>query len=334
MNILKKVIVCIVISIVIQSSVLFYLDKILFKESTQFVIETVDTPIETKVSNIYIPSDSENIKASFNGNFITYFQNGKLKIVNTTTGETKEILNGTNILSVEWVPKNNTLFLVENKHGEINTKTYNATNEVEQDICKLANYNENDNIQSFISLSTEYVSITNRNNTTIYRVDIEKERKKISDFKFMLGTASVSPNKDLFYFEDFYNKEFYQYSNGSSKKINLQNTNQLTILKAIGNTLYIGEYSDDNKISKIIYGESISDMNNWKTQVLNEKVDKKDIYISSDNQIYINNNLQGMVTNITTGENIQYDDKFLFINDKVLCTIKNNYVYFINLNDS
>lgn len=331
MKIFKRIILCIVISFIIQCTILFYFDKILFKQSSKFTVENIDVKTENNEHNIYIPDNVQDIKGSFNGDFIIYFENEKLKIVNTLTCETKEILGNSKILNIEWVPKSNTLFLVENNQGKVNIKTYNAINETEQDVCELCDYQENIIVQSFISLSTEYISITNNKMTTIYRIDIEKEIKKISNSKLIMGSANVSQNKDIFYFENLYEKDFYQYSNGQSKRLNLPNTNQLVILKAIGNTLYIGECLKDNKVSKILHGNPEIDFKEWNFQTLTKGTDKKDIYISNNNQIYINSNLNGTISNITTGENINYEGKFLFMNDKLICTLNNNYLNFISL---
>ena len=333
MKILKRIIICIIISLIIQCTILFYFDKILFKESNEFTVENIATVIDDEAPSICIPNDAQDIKGSFNGDFITYFENEELKIVNTLTGEVKEILNDIKILNIEWVPKSNTLFLVENNQGKINVKTYNAENETEQDVCELCDYKEDIKVQSFISLSTEYLSITNKERTTVYRIDIEKEVKKVSKSKLLMGSASVSQNKDIFYFEDLDKNEFYQYSNGEIKQLNLDDMEKLVIVKAIGNTLYIGKCSDSGKVSQILYESPEVNFKEWKSQMLPEEADKNDIYISSNNQIYINNNAKGNVINITTGENIKYDGKFLFMNDKVICNLNNNYLNFISLDN-
>lgn len=332
MNILKKAIICIICSLIIQCSILFYCDRILFKESTDFTIENVEPIVENDTNKISIPTNAENIKSSFSGNYITYFQNDQLNIINTATGETKEILVDAKLLSIEWVPKNNTLFFVENKDGRLKVKTYYANNGNKQEVCDLCSYKENMDIQSFISLSTEYISIATNKNTVVYRIDIEKSKKEIYNSKFAISNVSVSQNKDLFYYQSLHNKTFYKYTNGKSKQINIENSNQLTILKAIGNTLYMAYCSENSKISKITYGESEIPISDWKSTTLTDEIDKKDIYISSSNQIYINNNLKGIVTNVTTGDTIQYDGKFILMNDKIICTSKDNCINFTNLN--
>lgn len=324
MKTLFRIVICVILSFILQFAVLFYLDKILLKESTQFTIENIEVPEQNISTNVDIPANAKEIQVSYNGRYITYCIDNKVILVDINASECKEILDNTEILSAKWIPNNNTIFVVERNSDKVNVKTYNATNGVEHEICELCDYENNINVDTYISVSSEYIVI---NNTTIYRVNIEKEIQELDKPIETLGSACVFENKDVFLYGDSENKNFYRYTNRSSKKIDFHNKGNLVILKAVGDMIYIGEYSDNNKISKIIYGEDESDTSTWITKTLEKTQNIEDIYISSNNEIFINDDFESTVNNITTGETIPYKGTFISINDKVLCSLYNGKLY-------
>ena len=50
----------------------------------------------------------------------------------------------------------------------------------------------------------------------------------------------------------------------------------------------------------------------------------KDIYISENNEVLINDSILHEVNNIITGEKIEYQGEFVLINERVLCSLDNN----------
>ena len=105
----SKIIICIILSIIIQCGVLYYLDKILFKPSKEVQVVNIEVPTQTFDTDVEIPSDAEKIQVSYKGKYITYLKDNKVMLVNTKNSEVKEILEGIEILDIEWVPENNTL---------------------------------------------------------------------------------------------------------------------------------------------------------------------------------------------------------------------------------
>ncbi|MDS0527899.1 hypothetical protein NNC19_19585 [Clostridium sp. SHJSY1] len=333
----KKIIFCIILSYLIQVLVLLYFDKVLFKESTKFTISSVNDTVQNVDVNVKLPTDAEKIQLSYNGRYIIYFKDNKLMLVNTKTSETKQILNNTKILNIKWVPNNNTLFIVENLSNKVNTKTYNAINGVEQDVCDLCAYKKGMVADSFLSTSAEYISVANGDNTTIYRVDIDKEMKKLDRTVAKLGSAKVFWLNDVFFYEDAANKKFYRFTNGSSKSIPFKNPDKLTILKAAGNSIYMGECAEKNdstKISKILYEEDKSNAASWKTVNLEKTTNIDDIYINENNEIFINDSSEKKVKNLTTGKSISYKGKFVSMNDRLIFSLDNDKVCLNNIKDT
>lgn len=332
-----KIIICAILSVIIQCAVLLYLDKVLLKESTEFTVENVDVAVKSVDANVAIPTNAQKVKVSYSGRYITYFDNNKLMLINTKTAQVTQILENTEILTTEWVPNNNIILVVEKASNKVNVKTYNANNGVEQPVREICPYEKNIKATAVISLSTEYISITNGDNTTIYRVDINEEMKELDDSISTLGNIKVFREKDVLFYEDSLKKIFYRYTNGKSTKLNFQNPNNLVILKAASNKIYMGEYSDNNesknKIAKVIYGEDQTDPSTWKTETLEKPMDIKDIYINENNEIFINDSAEGKVKNITAKQNISYEGRFISVNDRVVCSSDNGKVYLKSVKD-
>lgn len=325
-----KIIICILFSYLVQCSILFYLDNVLFKESTKLTISSVDNTTKNVDVNAEIPANAEKIQVSFNGRYIIYFEDNKLMLVNTKTSETKEILSDTKILNIKWVPNNNTLFIVENLSNNVNVKTYNANNGEEQDVCKVCHYKKDIVVDSLISSAAEYICVTNGNDTKIYRINIDKEMKELDINVGSLGGKQVFWLKDVFFYEDLESKKFYRFTNESSEKLSFKNVDNLCILKAAGNMLYMGEYAESNesnkKISKIIYGEDNTDTSTWKTINLEKPEEISDIYVNENNEIFVNNSSEGLVKNITNNKNISYKGKFISINERLVFSLDNDKV--------
>ncbi|MBD7910607.1 MULTISPECIES: hypothetical protein [Clostridium] len=327
-----KLFICAMLSIIIQCGVLLYLDKVLLKESSEFTSEKVDITVKSVDTDVSIPTNAEKIQVSFNGRYITYFIDNKLMIINTKTAEVKQILANTEILDTEWVPNNNIMLVVENLSGKLNVKTYNASNGVEQPVKEISNYQKSMQVNAFISSSTEYISVNRGKSTDIYRIDINNDMKVLDEDVSVLGSAKVFWDEDVFIYGDALNKNFYRYTNGKNTKLNLGNTSNLVLLAATNSKMYMGELSGE-KIVKIIYGDDQTNISTWKTEILEKPKDIKDIYIDDKSEILVNDNLQGKVKNITTGDTITYEGKFISVNDKVVCSSDNGKIYLKSTKD-
>lgn len=331
---LKVFIICLIVSFILQGGLLYYFDKVLFKESEEITIENVEVPVKEDVIQIHIPSNAKDIQSSYSGRYISYFLDGRLMLVNTKTLETKEILEDTNILNIKWVPNNNTLFVVENASNKVRVKTYNAKNGVEQEVCELCPYKAKMKVESCISTSAEYVSISNDNRTVMYRINIDKEMRQVDKVINGLGSADAFWSKDVLIYQDAEKESIYRYSNGKSEKLKLNNLSNLIILRAVNNKVYLGQYTMEQgskKITKIIFGEDESNTSTWETKVLEKPVDIKDIYISEKNEILINNSNLNEINNIMTGETLPYEGEFVAINERVLLSLDSNNM--LNLKD-
>mgnify|MGYP001346120688 CR=1 FL=1 len=92
-KVMKHLSIWIVISLVIQIGGLYYINEHYLKTENSFVINKVVTKAPKKQEiSINIPDDATNINASFDGRFVSYCEKGTLKTVDTSNGQLKEVL--------------------------------------------------------------------------------------------------------------------------------------------------------------------------------------------------------------------------------------------------
>ena len=318
----QKIALCIAFSLAAQCGVLCYADKILLRESDNFNIETIEVPIKTFDTNIEVPSEAKDIKVSYGGKYIIYLLNNKIVLINTKRSESREILSNTQILDCKWVPKNNTLYIVEKKDNSIKVKTYNADSDIEQDINVVCEYKEGMSAQAYISHSQQYIAVDDHQTTNIYRIDIEKQVSKLNDIVNKLSSADVFWDDDIFIYQSSEDKALYKYTCGNNFEISSSSSSKQIILKAVDKSVFLGELHDDNKISKILYSDDVENTSSWKVVDLDSPRDIKDIYITEKSEVIINDSIENRVTNISNGKSMPYKGEFIAINDRVLCSIE------------
>lgn len=334
----KRILAWAMLSIILQISGLVLLDKVVFAHSSDFKIEKVEAKKKPAEINVQIPSNAKEVRSSFDGKFITYVENDKLQIVNTQTSDKKELITEGNgqIMNYEWLPDRNRIIVAENiknNNGSsvIKLITYDAKTGTEsevKEICPYQNDMEVDSITASVLTGVYYVSVSRGGyNSTIYRIDINHTLTKLNNKVPALGNMKVLPHKDILVYEDKINKSFYKYQSGVAKKLNFTNSQNLSLITIDNNDIvYMGEL-EGSKIKRIIYGKIDEDISTWKTQELEKAKDVKDISINNKSEILINDNLEGKVTNLSTGDTITYDGKLIEITSKVISSESNGKLF-------
>jgi hypothetical protein len=94
----------------------------------------------------------------------------------------------------------------------------------------------------------------------------------------------------------------------------------------------MGELSGD-KVVKIIYGEDGKRISKLETKNFDKPKDINDIYINENGEILVNDVDSRKIHNITTGNVITYEGKFISVNDKVICSSENERVFLKSITD-
>lgn len=340
----KRIFAWAALSLILQISVVLVLDRIVFAHSSEFKMKKVEEKVKTEEVNVQIPANVEDIRNSFDGKYITYVEGEKLQIVNTQSTEKKELVTEGNgeILNYKWLPDRNRIIVAEKIKNDKGTNvikliTYDAKNGTENEVKEICTYQEGmevDSITASVLTGVYYVSVSRGGyNSTIYRIDINHTLTRLNNKVTSLGRMEVVPRKDILVYEDKLNKNFYTYQGGVSKKLNFTNSQNLSLITIDSDDIvYMGEL-EGNKIKKIIYGKLDVNLSEWKVETLEKAKDVKDIHVNNKSQIMINDNLEGKVTNLATGETISYNGKLIGITDRVITSEVNGKLYIKKISD-
>lgn len=329
MKLYKKIIAWAILSIILQIGGLFVLDNFVFKHSSKFKSNKIDIEKQnTKDINVIIPNGAENVNISYNGKYLTYYENDTLYIEESKTGTKTEVKTEDNgeILYYKWLSDRDRLIIAEKvvKDGEtvIQLITYSPKDSSISYVTSICDYEDDMNVMKITEstfTNVYYVDIYKGGlKSTVYRIDINYDKSKVSLQASVLGNMQVIPHVDRLVYEDEINNKFYVTS--PNKQLTFNSNKNLTLLGIDRNdVIYIGELNGE-KISSIIYGKVDEDTSSWKTVNLEAVVNRKDIYFNNESEILINDNLKGAVKNLTTGLEVEYEGKLVQIKEDFIAT--------------
>jgi len=326
---MKKLIVWAVLSLLLQISSLYILNNFVFINSVEFTSKKIEIKKDnTKDINATIPSDAIAIDLSYGGKYLTYSKEKKLYIEDTKTGKESEVKIGNNeiIMSYKWLEGRNLLAIVEKvkKGGEekVQLITYNAANDSKtfvKEICKFQKNMEVEKISTSVLTNVYYINVNKGSSRNIvYRIDRNEDIKPVDIKAGVLGNMEVIPHEDRLIYEDKVTGKFFVTS--PNKQLKFNSNKKLTFLGIDRNDLiYMGEING-GKISSVTYGKVSEDTPTWKKVMFDLPITKADVYFSNKSEILINDNLKGIVKNFTTGNEVEYEGKFIQMKEDFIAT--------------
>lgn len=312
---------------------LLYFDKVKFKYTDNIKIEKVQNYDQED----YIEIDYSQLKGatkmdiSDDGRYISYLQDDKFMIYDIEKKISKEIITTgeTMILYCSWIVDEDILVVVEKYSSEnnlsfIRVSTYDAqkyTHKVINDrLCEYTDGMQVSSIQSSIGAGTTYIGIKmNEYDSYLYKIDINDNSCRIGYYISDIGTMRAIEGYDLLIYEDALNKQVYYYENGINGVINISGMDSVKLIGVDDEkNVYIAKVQDE-KINSILYGVYNSDCTTWNTIELNKAIDCRDVVITRNNQLYIEEN--NKLKNIVTNEELEYDGEFIQITSNVIFSI-------------
>jgi len=333
----KRYAVWVILSLFLQMSMYFYLDKFFFVNETSFKIKKVeDTKQKIKVvKNIKIPENSKNLTISYDGKYTSYFEEGNLKVINTQSAEEKVIPfeKGLNVSFCKWLPDRDRMFIAEkkvNKDSSIikfsyyDVKTKEKT-EIRDVFINLKDIKAEVQNMEFSTLTNVIYIKTGRmgNVSTIYRIDVMESMEKITSG--LIGNMKIMTRDDKMLYEDKTNSRIRV--SGLDKSVKITGVDKLALISIDkeGN-IYVGQI-DQGKIIKIFSGNLDLKTDSWKIIQLKSPVEIKNIFVSEEGKTYVNDNLKGTVTNITSNQETSYNGSFLEMNNNVISSLQDNLLF-------
>jgi len=93
MKMFKKIIAWAMLSIILQIGVLYALNNIVFKQTSEFKSEDMQVKKETtKDIKATISNTAKDVNISYNGKYISYKENDALYLQESKTGTSKEVV--------------------------------------------------------------------------------------------------------------------------------------------------------------------------------------------------------------------------------------------------
>lgn len=333
MKIFKKIIAWAILSLILQIGGLFILNNFVFQHTSDFKSTKIEVEKTTgKDINAAIPTNAESINISYKGKYLTYYSDDALYIEDTKTGTKSKVTtedNGT-ILYYKWLSERDRLVIAEKveKDGEdkIQLLTYNpkdSTQTYVTDICRYQNNMEVKKISASVLTGVYYIDIHKGGvKSTVYRIDRNNDISTVNIQANVLGNMEVIPHSDRLVYEDELNNKFFVTS--PDKKLNFNTNKNLTLIGIDREDIvYMGELNGD-KIVSITYGKVEDEPSTWTTVALPSAVTRNNIYFNDNSQILVNDDLQGCVTNLSTGKKVEYEGKLIQIKEDFIATMNNS----------
>ena len=347
---MKKAIVFyrwILIAVLFQFGVLFYLNNIFLNPNREVNITKLDNDKQTRVNtgDFKVDDNAEQIKMSFNGRFCAYLIDGELHITNVETKSDKKVVsnNKDKITYFKWLPDRDMVIYSTNTHngtkGKIQISTYEADSETMRDYPLIEGLSSSSSIQD--------IELSPYTNIVYAQIKTSEKKSKLVSFNIMSQYSSIMTfSSDTIIKECTYvNKLFYNspgqtmyvYDGNTKVKNKVSVDQKATVLLDVDDedTLYVGKLDSNNMVASILK-QKVTDKKltqNWEEVKLVEGVAKENIIISKTGKIYINYKDENKIVNVENGLKASYRGEFIELLDGLLVSKDGNKVNVITLKE-
>ena len=336
----KRVLIWIMISFLVQSSLYIFLDKIYFSEKHNVKITNIDNFQKKKTikPNVTFPDGATNIMLSYEGAYTSYFDvDGELKVLDTTTGEFKNInfSGDTKCISYKWLPDTDKIMLVEKltiRGGRyIKFFSYDPDKQIKLEIrdygTNQANYVklQDEKTKADIEVSTltglMYIKIySSKITSSIYRIDRNEQMTKVATNGRKIGNMAVASHDDHLAYEDLTNNKVR--TNTKEGTVKIDNVSELSLLGADANdNIYVGK-NENGKVSSLFFGKLSESKSDWKKINIDQATTTDKIFIMQNSDVYITTS--SSLKRTKDGKIIDYKGTLIGIFNTYAASIVNN----------
>ncbi|AAO35390.1 hypothetical protein DP149_12785 [Clostridium tetani] len=331
----KKVFAWIILSLIVQSSMYFYIDKYYLTNNTKLKATKVEKKNNDEKPDLEIklPDNAKNINMSFDGKYAAYYDGDILKVLDTKTNEERDIAfdEGTDLSYYKWLSDRNRMLIAEKHKSEnggyrFKLSYYDVDKDTKEEFKDLTWGDEGsivEDIQESTITNVMYVKVSRGGgNSRLYWINIMAEMKRVPTKVQMIGDIALIYHEDKLLYESMtYNKIYVTNKEGT---IDIEGVEKPKLLGVdIDDNVYIGKKEND-KISKVYYGNLETPTNQWRSVPFDQPIEEKDVHITKEGKVLINDNLNGIVKDVATGKETKYKGKFLQIYEGGVSSISEN----------
>lgn len=321
MRYLRRFLLFLGLAVVLQLSVLFYVDKFYLaekKDSSNGANKQINK--EDKLGKVKVPSDAKNIQMSWDGRYVSYYENEELKVVDTDTLEISKMKfeDNTEVSIYKWVNDKNRIILggkQKNKFKSIVSFAYLDLKEKDNykalgAITMPDNKSEIGEIECSSSEDEIYVKLNNvGNRNSVYKFNGKMSVEKLQLKSFSIGNIEVLKQQDKLLYEDSAMTKIY--ISDKAKPIDLKKIGEARLLSVDKeDNIYVAEV-DNNRVKRVYWGKQIDDFEKWSSKQIEGDIDIKDLKLTPEGKIYVNSNLRGSVIEVDSGKETFYKGNFL-----------------------
>lgn len=331
----KRIIIWSSIALTVNSLALLSIDKYFWKAETNFTLKKVDASKGLKkISKIKIPEAAKNMAVSFNGEFLSYYLENRLTVVNNYSGEEEKVdaSTGYEITYYKWMPDRNNLVIGEKQTGNGSTIKFSGYDPKKKSKKDYVNTDGNlvklklpdgkakvEAVAMSMNNGSFYFRLNQYGKSSVYFVNIMSQMNKVSNIGSKIGDIAMMQNETKLLYDDLTTNKVRITGKNS---INVKGESKLTILGVDSQDIvYLGAKSGD-KITKIYYGEPSKGSNGWKSVALPVSCNKDDIYVLNNGKYYMNDGLKGAIIDLSTGKEVSYKGTLLQVFPKGIATIE------------
>ncbi len=331
---LKRIYCWILISVLMQTAVLAYINYVYLPgrggvRATIFEAETA----AVKNRSMKLPENAENVTVSFDGLYAAYRQGDELVIADIDRKKTIKKLNpaGGTFSYFRWLPDREMLIYSikepEGKKGKVRISTYDIVPELDRsypDITGLPEESEIINIELSPLTNVVYPLIkTSDSRARIYKFDI------MDNLKLIKKTDLTTVIKETMYTDTL----IYQLEDGTIR-VRDGRTGKLTKLpvkeaKLLLDTddrdfIYLAAADENGKLTSVFYGKDGQKEEEWKTVKLEKPLEKSDIYITAEGAIYAADKQKSSVYALEGNGAADYQGELLNVLDSYVVSMEGN----------
>lgn len=353
MKIFKKLLIWSLIATSIESLILFSLNKIYAQPVDSYKEEKSSPQKNKKTYNpVKMSTNAKNIKVSWDGKYISYYENEILKIVNTEDESSHDVDSSSNrsICYSKWLPDSNLLLLCEKDNSnKLSFYRYDPNKNSKTELIDFytkplrIEIGKNDTVDN-ITYSTAnhviYIKVLHKNGKSeVYKVNIMSELEKMKNFNKNIGNISMLHNATNLIYEDIEECEIRNIDitlvkdkKGKDKEVTKvssidinENGKKVLLGTDDEDKIYLG-IEENGKVSKVVFGDLKTDTDQWKNLKLTELTDRKNVIITKEGSVYINDDTKGCIKNVISNQVTKYDGAFIQIQGKYIYEFSHNKV--------